>query len=224
MSMNEHPLGLYHPELDHLVTPQSSADLVSDPESWFVAVKLMQTCIDQGRRDFSAFNDQISELVSQLATFNKVKKENEDLLEENTKANRTITNLQSRIEMLSSSSQPGKRHFSEKLPDPKLFDGDKQKLRSWTYSLRIKLAGNADRYPSKSSKIQYSVDCLTGKTLNQVEPKVRKDVTIDFATANDLITYLEVAFGDSDEKDTSQRELQKLKQINCAFLDYLADF
>ena len=46
MSMNEHPPGLYHPNLDHLVTPQSSVDLVSNPDSWFVAVKLMQACID----------------------------------------------------------------------------------------------------------------------------------------------------------------------------------
>ena len=61
------------------MTPQSSAVLVSDPDSWFVAVKLMQACIDQGRRDFSTFNDQISELDSQLATLNTVKSENEVL-------------------------------------------------------------------------------------------------------------------------------------------------
>ena len=224
MSTNEHLPGLYHFDLDHLVIPQSSADLVSNPDSWFVAVKLMQACISQGRRDFSAFNDQISELDSQLATLNTVKSENEVLLEENTSANRTIANLQSRIEMLSTSPQPGKRHLSEKLPDPELYDGDKQKLQSWTYSLRVKLAGNADRYPSESSKIQYSVGRLTGKALDQVEPRVKKDGTIDFAMANDLITYLEVAFGDPDEKGTSQRELQNLRQTNRTFSDYLANF
>ena len=126
--------------------------------------------------------------------------------------------------MLSSSSQPGKRHFSKKLPDSELFDGDKQKLQSWTYSPRVKLAGNANCYLSESSKIQYSIDCLIKKALDKVEPRVRKDGIIHFATANNLITYLEVAFGDPDDKGTSQRELQKLKQTNCAFLDYLVNF
>ena len=184
----------------------------------------MQTYIDQGCQDFSAFNDQISELVSQLAIFNKVKKENKDLLEENTKANRTITNFQSRIKILSSSPQPGKLHLSEKLPDLKLFDGDKQKLQSWTYSLRVKLVEKANCYPSKLSKIQYSVGCFIGKALDPVKPKVRKDNTINFTIVNNLITYLKVTFGDLDEKGTFQRELQKLKQTNRAFSDYLADF
>lgn len=170
MSTNKHPPGLYHPDLDHLVTLQSSADLVFNPDNWFVAVKLMQVCISQGRRDFSAFNDQISELDSQLATWNTVKSENKVLLEENTSANRTIANLQSRIEMLSTSPQPGKQHLSEELPDLELYDGDKQKLRNWTYSPRVKLAGNADCYLSELSKIQYSVSCLTRKALDQVEP------------------------------------------------------
>lgn len=224
MPMDEHPPGLYHPDLDQLLIPQSSAELVSDPDIWFVAVKLIQACIDQGQWDFSAFNDQISELDSQLATLNTVKSENKVLLEENTVANRTIANLRSRIEMLSTSPEPEKRQLSEKLPDPELFDGDKQKLRSWTYSLRVKLVGNADRYPSESSKMQYSVGRLTGKALDQVVPRVKKDGTIDFATVNDLITYLKVAFGDPDEKGTSQRELQELRQTNRAFSDYLADF
>ena len=57
-----------------------------------------------------------------------------------------------------------------------------------------------------------------------MEPRVKKDGTIDFATANDLITYLEVAFRDPDKKGTSQRKLQKLRQTNCAFSDYFADF
>lgn len=65
---------------------------------------------------------------------------------------------------------------------------------------------------------------FTGKALDLREPKLRKDGTVNFTTTTDLITYLEITFGDSDEKDTSQRELQKLRQANRPFLDYLADF
>ena len=74
ISMNKYPFDLYYSKLDHLVTLQSSADLVSNLESWFLAIKLMQTYIYQSCYDFSAFNNQISKLVNQLATFNKIKK------------------------------------------------------------------------------------------------------------------------------------------------------
>lgn len=127
--------------------------------------------------------------------------------------------------MLSTSPQPGKRHLSEKLPELELFDSDKQKLRSWTYSLRVKLAGM--QTATHRNQAKFSILLVVSKEkkgLNQVEPRVKKDGTIDFATANDMITYLEVAFGDLDEKGTSQRELQKLRQTNRAFSDYLADF
>lgn len=212
MATSEHAPSLYHPDLDHIVIPQNPSDLSSSPYSWFVALKLMQACIEQGRRDFSALNDQIMQLENTARDTNV---EIADLLAKNTKEKLTIVNLRSQIDMLNT---------SEKLPDPELYDGDKQKLRSWTCSLRLKLARNADHYPTEASKIRYSVSRLTGKALDQVEPKVKKDGTIDFATTNDLIIYLEIAFGDPDEKGTSQRELQNLRQTNRAFSDYLADF
>lgn len=74
----------------------------------------MQTYIDQSPRDFSALNDQISELDSQLIICNEIKKKNKALLEENTEANQTITNFQSWIEMLNSFLLPGKRDLSKK--------------------------------------------------------------------------------------------------------------
>lgn len=36
--------------------------------------------------------------------------------------------------------------------------------------------------------------------------------------------YLETAFRDRDEKNTSQHELQNLNKTNRAFSDYAADF
>lgn len=222
--MNEYPPGLYHPNLDQLVILQSSANLDFDPNSWFVAMKLLQVCIDQNCKNFFIFSNQILELDIQLAILNTVKSKNKVLLKENTNANRIITNLQSQIKILSTFPQPGKRYLSEKLPDLKLFNSDKQKLQSQTYSLKVKLARNTDCYPLESNKIQYSVGYLIRKALNQIELIVKKDNIIDFVIANNLITYLEVAFGDPDKKGTFQRKLQKLKQTNRAFSDYLTDF
>lgn len=98
---------------------------------------------------------------------------------------------------------PQKRYFFEKLPDPKLYDGDKQKLQSWIYSLKVKLARNTDCYPTKSIKIQDSIGHLTKKTLDQVKPRVKKDGIIDFVIVSNLIIYLKVVFRDPDEKKIS---------------------
>lgn len=76
------------------MTSQSLTNPASNPETWFVTMKLIQVSIDQSCWDFSTFNYQILELDSQLTTFYEVKKENEDSLKEDTKVNRTITNLQ----------------------------------------------------------------------------------------------------------------------------------
>lgn len=148
---------LYSPSLDRLVIPQNPAGLVASPNSSFAAVKLMKACIDQGRRDFSVLNGQISLLEGKIATLKtetqELKVENTDLLERNSKANLIIVNLRGQVDMLSQDSSRLEKSLSKKLPDPKLYDGDKQILRSWAHSLRMKLAGNSDRYPTESSKI-----------------------------------------------------------------------
>lgn len=189
----------------------------------------MQTSTHQGRRDFSVLNDNISQLEGRIATLKtenrNIKIENMDLLERNTEANLTISKLRSQVDILSQDvSRLKKSHLSKKLPDPKIYNGDKQTLRSWIICLRMKLAGNLDHYPTESNKIQYAVGRLGGNALDQVGPKLREDGTTDFATADDLIAYLEMAFGDPDEKDTAQRQLRELRQASRAFSDYLADF
>lgn len=134
----------------------------------------------------------------------------------NTRANLLIVNLQSQITAATSaaSSLSEKRHLSKKFLDPEMYNEDKQKLRSWIYSLNVKLVSNADRYPMESDKICYSVGRLTGKALNQVELQVKENGSPDFDTIKDLIKYLELAFGDPDKRGTAQRELHKLCQIN----------
>lgn len=57
-----------------------------------------------------------------------------------------------------------------------------------------------------------------------MELRVKKNGTINFVIANNLIAYLEVAFEDPDKKITFQYKFQKLRQRDCAFLNYFADF
>ena len=224
MSTSKDPnMGLYHPDLDCIAIPQNEGEIADHPAVWLDAVRLMQANITQARHQFQAMHEQITTCENNNA---QLQGENNDLMAKNTKANLLIANLQSQLTVATSTAQslPGKRHLSEKLPDPELYDGDKQKLRSWIYSLNVKLIGNADRYPTESDKIRYLVGRLTGKALNQVEPRVKANGSPDFDTVKDLIKYLELAFGDPDERGTAQRELHKLRQANRPFSDYLADF
>lgn len=159
MTANDHAPSLHHSDLDRLVVPHRTVELVNSLDSTFAAVKLMKACIDQGRRELSILINKVSQLESEIATLKTenraMKAENMDLLERNTKANLDTLNLRTQLEFLSQDSPHFEKcHLSEKLPDPELYNGDKQKLRSWTYSLRAKLAGNSDHYPLESSKIQ----------------------------------------------------------------------
>lgn len=60
--------------------------------------------------------------------------------------------------------------------------------------------------------------------MDQIGPKLGKDGTTDFAAVDDLITYLEIAFGDPNDEDTSQRQLRELRQAERVFSDYLGEF
>lgn len=102
MNTNEHAPILYL-DLDLVVISQEPNDLVTDPDSWFAAVKLMLACIDQGCRDFSTFNDQFSQSESELAT---LKNKNADLLKTNTEANLTIAALRGQIKKFDISVLP----------------------------------------------------------------------------------------------------------------------
>lgn len=68
----------------------------------------------------------------------------------------------------------------------------------------MKLARKTDCYPIKLSKIQYSINCFTRKTVDQVELKVKKNDIINFVIVSNLITYLKIAFEDPNKKIIAQ--------------------
>lgn len=78
----------------------------------------------------------------------------------------------------------------------------------------VKLGKNTDHYLLELSKIEYSVGYLIGIAFDQVEPRIKKNGTIEFIITNNLTTYLEITFGDPDKKSTFQRKHQKQKWIN----------
>lgn len=55
-------MGLYHPYLGRISIPQSEEEIAGNPGVWLAAVQLMQANITQGRHQFQAMHDQISNL------------------------------------------------------------------------------------------------------------------------------------------------------------------
>jgi len=71
--------------------------------------------------------------------------------------------------------------------------------------------------------LAYAVGFLKGKAYEQILPLIDEG-NINIASVEALITLLENAFGDPDRVRTAERNLQSLRQKNCNFSDYLADF
>ena len=72
-------------------------------------------------------------------------------------------------------------------------------------------------------QLAYAVGFLKGKAYEQILPLIDEG-NINIASVEALITLLENAFGDPDRVRTAERNLQSLRQKNCNFSNYLADF
>jgi tRNA C32,U32 (ribose-2'-O)-methylase TrmJ len=89
--------------------------------------------------------------------------------------------------------------------------------------MKIKLAANADRFPTPQHELSYAISRLGGTALAQLIPFVEGAV-INLADMNAFYTILEDAFGDPDRYGHQIRELEDLKQNNREFSLYYADF
>lgn len=117
----------------------------------------------------------------------------------------------------------GSAHLSEKLPDPKEFDGTRSDLRRFTQQVYAKMTANADRFPAATARLTYVAGRLTGKAYELILPKTQYGIPqfIDYPA---LLEYLEAAFGDPDRVQNAQNKLYQLKQKNLDFSIYLSEF
>jgi len=111
----------------------------------------------------------------------------------------------------------------ESIPDPPVFSGERKELRSFIAGLRLKVIGNASRFPTDQHQLIYAFGRLGGIAREQIMPYVRTG-QIDLANLEALITVLDNAFGDPNRVATAERELRELRQKNRELSLYLADF
>ncbi|KAH0608715.1 uncharacterized protein H6S33_001849, partial [Morchella sextelata] len=114
---------------------------------------------------------------------------------------------------------------SEKLPDPEVFRGDRdrERLHLFKQQMKIKLLGNADRYPTLQSKLSYAFSRLEGVAANQFLQYVGEgEITLPSMVR--FYEVLDTAFGDPDRMRTARRNLRNIRQRNRTFADYFAEF
>lgn len=117
----------------------------------------------------------------------------------------------------------GSAILSEKLPDPKEFDGSRHDLRRFTQQIYAKMTANADRFPTATARLTYVAGRLTEKAYELILPKTLYGVP-QFVDYPDLLKYLEEAFGDPDRIQNSRNKLYQLRQRNQDFSTYFAEF
>jgi len=121
--------------------------------------------------------------------------------------------------------------LSKKHPDPPELHGSgqpeevKSQLRTFTAQLRIKLALNADWYPTEQSRLSYAASRLQHPASSQYLPFVKTNGHIDIAGGVEgLIKKLEVAYGDPDRLRSATQKFNDLVQGNKPFSTFIATF
>src|SRR6478735_1283743 len=111
-------------------------------------------------------------------------------------------------------------HLSDRLPDPPMFTGKRKDLPLFISRLRMKLEGNADRYPTKCAKLIYAHSRL------DYDPATLADLLIgsDIATVEKLIAFLRATYDDPNRTLSAWSKLNNLKQGKRPFLSHFAEF
>lgn len=113
--------------------------------------------------------------------------------------------------------------LSEKIPDPKEFDGSRQDLPRFVQQVYGKMNANADRFPMAISRMTYVAGRLTGNAYALMLPKIKYGIP-QFVDYPEMLEYLERAFGDPDRTQNAQNKLFQLRQKHLDFSTYYAEF
>ena len=87
----------------------------------------------------------------------------------------------------------------------------------------MKLQRDSPKFPSDSHQLCYAIGLLTDQVFTQIEPYIKEDRN-ELASVTELLKVLELSFGDPDRESTAERKLEVLRQANCEFSLYYAEF
>jgi len=115
------------------------------------------------------------------------------------------------------------RH-SGTIPDPPVFDGNREKIEGFIAQLRLKLFSDPTLFPTPALRMVYAFNRLEGRTQAQILPYIQAGATFNLPDIEDIIRVLDNAFGDPDPLATARSKLHQLKQGKKEFINYFAEF
>ena len=110
----------------------------------------------------------------------------------------------------------------KKVKDPEPFTGIQTDLKRCKNQLALVLA-DVERFTDIQHQLRYCFSRLKGDGYTIIEPYVSPS-GVAFPDIEAFMKEITRIFGDSDEKATASRELEKLKQGSRDFARYYADF
>ena len=108
------------------------------------------------------------------------------------------------------------------MKDPEPFSGQRNDPKRYKEQLMLVLA-DGGRFTDQQHRLRYCFSLLKGDVYTTMEPHV-STAGVAFTDVAAFLAEITKIFGDSDEKSTAARELEKLKQGNRDFPVYYADY
>ena len=87
-----------------------------------------------------------------------------------------------------------------KFPDPEKYGRAREEFESFKYAFRAKLRANYDWYPTENMKFDYAFFCLKNVARTQMLFKMNEKNVLIFYSAEELLRFLNVNFGDQNKK------------------------
>src|SRR5450755_3711588 len=110
---------------------------------------------------------------------------------------------------------------SFKLPDPDLYEGDRDKIHDWVNKMKSKLRGNADHFLNELGKVQYILYRLGSNLFNLLSQKVETSGLFQGCdTAEKMLDHMIQMFGNPERERKALDKVSNYRQGKMPFLEW----
>ena len=121
-------------------------------------------------------------------------------------------------------STPTKRHF--KLQDPPVFTDGKKGLpvEYWLAKMKAKMKADGDLMDTPERRMAYVINRVEGMAFGHLEPRSRDNAIEPWKDSDEMLTYLERVFGNSNRQRNAENDYQNLRQGSKDFNTFWGEF
>jgi len=131
--------------------------------------------------------------------------------------------MQVLLQQLIAQRGPSKRVSQPKIEDPKLYYGDRAKLRAFLVQCELKFNCEAYRFQNDSGKVHYANSRCRGAAWKWIQPSITQGKS-SFETWEEFKTAIHRAFGEIDAKEIARVKYNKIEQGAQSMALYWAEF